>query len=139
MKERGSKVANLPEMLETAQHADKDWLVTPYYGPVSASLRFPTMIVHATQQARLQLSLRLSHTSCHGLMNLAVRAAHAISFLAVNGHTHGDVSAHNISYQDGKATLIDLTTLRPMDQVPAGFIFVAICCKGSHSMTFLLT
>ena len=58
-------------------------------------------------------------------MNLALQAAHAINSLAVNGHIHGDVSAHNISYQDGKAILIDLATLRPMDQVPAGFIFVA--------------
>ncbi|DBA84043.1 TPA: hypothetical protein ACH3X1_006525 [Trebouxia sp. C0004] len=47
----------------------------------------------------------------------AQQAAHAINSLAMNGHIHGDVSAHNISYQDGKATLIDLATLRPMDQL----------------------
>ena len=56
----------------------------------------------------------------HGLMSLALQAADAINFLAMNGHIHGDVSAHNIAYQGGKATLIDLATLRPIDQVSAG-------------------
>ena len=126
VKELGGKVTNLPEMLGTAQDADRDWLVTPCYGPVLASLRSPRMIVDATRQASLQLSLHLSSQSGRGLRNLALQVAHAINSLAMNGHIHGDVSAHNISYQDGKATLIDLATLRPMDQVTANFIFVAV-------------
>ena len=117
VKELGGKVTNLPAMLGTAQDADRDWLVTPYYGPVLASLRSPRMIVDATRQAS---------QSGRGLMNLALQVAHAINSLAMNGHIHGDVSAHNISYQDGKATLIDLATLRPMEQVTANFIFVAV-------------
>ena len=121
MKELGGKVTNLPEILGTAQHADREWLVTPYYGPVTpyygpvlASLRSLTMIVDASRQASLQLSLHLSNISGHALMNLALQAAHAINSLAMNGYIHGDVSAHNISYQDGKAMLIDLATLRPI-------------------------
>ncbi|KAL0045605.1 hypothetical protein WJX82_011169 [Trebouxia sp. C0006] len=94
VKELGGQVCNLPEVLGTAQHGDRSWLVTPYYGLVLASLRSPTMIVDATRQA-----------------------ADAIHFLAMNGHIHGNVSAHNISYQGGKATLIDLATLRLIDQV----------------------
>lgn len=78
------------------------------------------MIVDATRQASLQLSLRLRTMSEYALMNLALQAAYAINCLAANGHIHGDVSAHKISYQDGIATLIDLATLRPMDQVPVG-------------------
>ena len=107
VKELGGKVTNLPEMLGTAQHADRGLLVTPYYGPILASLRSLTMVVDATRQASLHPFLQLSNLSGRGLMNLALQAAHAINSLVMNGHIHGDVSAHNISYQDGKATLID--------------------------------
>ena len=68
-------------------------------------------------------------------MSLALQAADAIKFLAMNGHIHGDVSAHNISYQGGKATLIDLATLRSIDQVPQACI-VAICCKKALIVYF---
>ncbi len=67
-------------------------------------------------------------------MSLALQAADAIHFLAMNGHIHGNVSAHNISYQGGKATLIDLATLRLIDQVPAGLSKWKLSHKGSHSM-----
>lgn len=84
MKKLEGKVTNLREVLGTAQHAGRDWLVTPYYGPVLASLRSPTMILDATQQASLQLPLHLSNISGRGLMNLALQAAHAINSLAMN-------------------------------------------------------
>ncbi len=88
----------------------------------------------------LYLSLHLSSQSGRGLMNLALQVAHAINSLATNGHIHGDVSAHNIPDKKccGKATLIDLATLRPMDQVTANFIFVAvsqcICSARPHKL-----
>ena len=69
-------------------------------------------------------------------MSLALQAADAIEFLAMNGHIHGDVSAHNISYQGGKATLIDLATLRSIDQVPQACHCGNLLQKGSHSVLF---
>lgn len=69
-------------------------------------------------------------------MSLALQAADAIKFLATNGHIHGDVSAHNISYQGGKATLIDLATLRSIDQVPQACHCGNLLQKGSHSVLF---
>lgn len=86
----------------------------------------------------------------HGLMSLALQVAEAINFFAMNGHIHGDVSAHNISYQGGKATLIDLATLRPIDQVSAGLslwqsvasrlVIVAICRQQALTIyVFLLS
>ncbi len=48
---------------------------------------------------------------------LALQAAQAIQALAINAYVHGNVSPHNIAYQDGQGVLIDLATLRPIQKV----------------------
>ena len=59
VREHCSQVSNLPILLGTADHDGHVWLVTPYYGPVLANLTSPAMIVGATLQASLQLSLQI--------------------------------------------------------------------------------
>ena len=117
VKEHCSQDSNLPILLGTANYGGKIWLVTPYYGPVLASLRSPAMIVDATLQASLQLSVHLCFQQLWSDISLALQAAHAIEALTMNGHFHGDVSPHNIAYQDSQGVLIDLATLRPFQQV----------------------
>ena len=60
--------------------------------------------------------------TCHPWLAHALQAAHAIHFLAEKGQIHGDVSPYNICYQDGTATLLDLATLRSVDQVLTGIV-----------------
>jgi len=146
VEEHCSQVSNLPKLLGTANHGGKTWLVIPYYGPVLASLRSPTMIVDATLQASLQLSLHLCFQQMWSDSSLALQAAQAIKALAMNGHVHGDVSPHNIAYQDSKGVLIGLGhpqtsstgTHKPLQHMNVAWCLTDLChvlhCVATQDM-----
>jgi len=62
---------------------------------------------------------------------LALQAAQAIQALAMNAYIHGNVSPHNIAYQDGQGVLIDLATLRPMQKVLTSLCNTCVKCGAS--------